>query len=118
MDSSMDTLTNAQQAAFYFSRKRRRMASAKITTDPASPSVAVGAADGTVVCSLSMVPQFGRTEWSMTDNAGGRFGLLGNSIVVANSALLTASTQNVGIEAKDPTGRVFTATIAITITAA
>ena len=114
----VDVLNNMQQAALYFSRKRRRMAAAKITTRPDSPSVVAGSANGTVVCSLSMVPQFGQTVWAMTDTAGGRFGLSGNNIVVANSTLLTTGTQNVGIEAKDPTGRVFTATIPIAITAA
>jgi hypothetical protein len=116
----MAVTSSAMQAALYFNRKRQRARAARIQ-EHGSLLVEEGADNGTVVGTLSMIPQFGRTAYEMTDDAGGRFAILGNAIVVANGAALVFATNDshdIVVKATDPSRNTFTKTLTIEVTEA
>jgi hypothetical protein len=115
----MAVMSSAMQAALYYNRKRQRARAAKIQERPYS--VEEGAEDGTVVGTLAMVPQIGRTVYELTDDAEGRFAILGNAIVVADGEALVFATDEshtVVVRATDPSRNTFTKTITIAVTEA
>lgn len=116
----MANAPTALDCALYYAKKRRKQRAAKIVGAGAM-SVEEGAANGTVVGRLVMQPQFGRTTYTLTDDAGGRFALDGNAIVVADDALLVFAndeSHDISVSAVDPSGNAFTATLSIEVTEA
>jgi len=110
----------ARAAALFYAKKRRRARAAKIISHGAM-RVEEGADTGTVVGSLSMVPQFGRTTYTLTDDAGGRFELIGSLITVADGGLLVFAddeSHTIEVSARDPQRNSFVATMTISVTEA
>jgi hypothetical protein len=110
-------LTDKQQTALYFSRKRRRQAAGKIIAG-SNLTVADNAANGTVVGSIRLAPGFGRVTFALTDAAGGAFALNGNQIVVANNGALVAPSLQITVQASDSFRNTFTRTLSIAVTEA
>jgi VCBS repeat-containing protein len=84
-------------------------------------SVAENAANGTVVATISGIdPDAGDTlTFTLTDTAGGRFTLVGNSIVVANGTLLdfeTANSHTVTVRATDSGGLFRSQSVVVAVT--
>jgi hypothetical protein len=116
------SLTDKQQAALYFARKRRRMASAKIW--PAAPlSVEEGSEDGTSVGFIRLVPKFGISSFELTDDAEGRFAIdagTGELTVADGESLVYDDNQSHDIEvtARDGFGNTFVQSLTVEVTEA
>ena len=83
-----------------------------------SAAVAENAATGTIIGALSASdPDAGESfTYTLLDNAGGRFGLDGANLVVANGSLIdyeTATSHNVQVRVTDSGGNSYTKTITI-----
>lgn len=84
-------------------------------------AVVEGAANGTVVGTLKVQPQFGVPTFALLDNAGGRFSVSEDKIVVANGTALvfaSAASHDVVVEATDISGIKTTATLTVEVTEA
>ncbi|MFN3348224.1 cadherin domain-containing protein [Pseudorhodoplanes sp.] len=84
-------------------------------------SVVENATNGTVVATLSTVDVNGgdTATYTLLDNAGGRFAISGNQIVVANSGLLdfeTATSHSVTVQVTDAGGLTYEETFVISVT--
>jgi hypothetical protein len=113
--------TDAQQAALYYARKRRRMKTARIgsVTDL---SVVEGATNGTVVGQLEIVPLFGVPVWTLSDDADGRFALSASGqLTVADGGKLihaTNASHDIAVSAADPSRNLFTRVLTVQVTEA
>lgn len=115
-------LTNAQQAAYYYAHKRRKMRAAQI--DAATPlTVEEASANGTAVGSVRMLPQFGRPTFSLTDDANGRFEIdaaTGEISVADGTQLVFANDEShdIVVQATDNSRNTFTKTLTVQVTEA
>lgn len=112
----MAAMTDQLAAVLYYAKKRRKQRAAKIVGAGAM-SVEEGADNGTVVGRLVMQPQYGRTQYVLTDDADGRFALEGGAIVVA-SLIEAPGPLSISVSATDPSRNAFTATLSIEVTEA
>ena len=83
-------------------------------------AIAENSSNGTVIGNLSSAdPDIGDTHsYSLIDNASGRFAINGNTLVVANGALLdfeTATSHNITVRSTDAGGLAFDEAFTITI---
>jgi gliding motility-associated-like protein len=81
-------------------------------------SISEGAADNTNIGTLSTtdadIPN-DQHDYSLTDNGGGRFTVNGNSLVAANSALLTPGNYTITVRSTDLFGTSFSENFTITV---
>ena len=92
-----------------------------VVTMASGGSVAENSASGTLVGSvLGSDPNVNETlTYTLADDAGGRFALVGDQLVVANGALLdyeTATSHVVAVTVTDPTGLSYTGNLTIAVT--
>jgi hypothetical protein len=109
--------TDAQQAALYFARKRRR---ARLNTGPvivlSNRSIAEDAGVGDTVGTLSVTGGSGTYTFTLTGDAGGKFALDGDDVEVADALDYDVATfHTIEVEADNGVDPVIVQTIRINV---